>query len=113
MTIWQITHAALAGLGVPIAQSVYISDVSGQLPNLFVTYKLISSPVVQEADNIVTERRYRMQVSTYSRTGMTDMPDVRAAMLAADFIEGPFVELPYDEKTRHYGLAQDFFFLKK
>lgn len=112
MNIWQRTKEALQPLGVPMAQNRYVSDTPGALPELFLTYILVSAPQVQAADNNVTVRRYRMQVNTYSCTGMSAMPDVESAMRAAGFTAGDPLELPYNEKTGHFGLAQDFFFFE-
>jgi hypothetical protein len=108
MTIWERVAAALAGLGVPVGANVLIAN---PLPDEFVVYQLISDPPAQHADDVETLTRYRVQVTVHSRDGLAGLPNVRAAMLAAGFTRGPSRELPYSESTRHYSLAQDYFYL--
>lgn len=110
MTIWEITAAALTGLGVPMAASRYIGS-NDQLPDLFLVYFLVSSPPEQHADNLETLRSYLMQVSIFSRTGLTGLPDVAGAMVAAGFTRGLERELPFNQTTGHYGLALELNFL--
>jgi hypothetical protein len=65
----------------------------------------------QHADDAETHRRYRVQVSIYSRSGMVSLPDTDTAMTAAGFTKGPERQLPYDRGTRHFGLAKDYYYL--
>lgn len=111
MAIWAITSSALSGLGIPVAAGHYV-DASGDLPDQYVVYRLISDPAAQHADDEETLRSYRMQVSAYSRTGLETLPDIDAAMLAAGFTRAGGGELPYNEGTRHYGRYTDYFYLE-
>jgi hypothetical protein len=108
MTIWERTQTALAGLGWQTAANTLVVATGSDLPDQFMVYQLISSPPEQHADNRETMRSYRMQVSIYSRNGLVSLPDVNGAMTAAGFCRGPIIELPYNQSTRHYGLALEF-----
>lgn len=109
-TIWDVTQEALSGLGVPVVANALIVASGASLPDVFVVYSLVSSPPIKWADDFETMRFYRMQVSIYSRNGLTDLPDVSDAMVAAGFARGPMRELPYNQETRHFGLALEFIF---
>ena len=111
MTIWEITKAALTPLATPMAASRYIGSVD-QLPDLFLVYSLISSLPELWADNLETLRSYLMQVSVYSRTGLTALPDVAGAMVTAGFTKGLQRELPYNQTNGHYGLSLEFVYLE-
>lgn len=109
--IWQITEDALSVLGYPLAANTMIMATGVQLPDLFIAYQLISSPPVLHADNVETMRMYRMQVSIYSRDGLSGLPtSVRAAMVNAGFTASSMREIPYNPETRHFGLAMDFIY---
>lgn len=110
MTIWERVAAALASLGIPTAANVY---TGASLPDVFAVYQLISDPPAQHADDGETLTRYRVQVTVYSRAGLSTLPDIRGAMLAAGFTRAGSRELPFNPSTRHYGLAQDFFYLEE
>lgn len=112
MSIWERTKAALAGLGLPLAANTYIA-VGSDLPDAYLVYQMISNPPRQHADNLEALRSYRMQISYYSRTGLTTVPaSVEAAMLAAGFTRLEGRELPYSRETGHFGIAMDFNFLE-
>lgn len=110
-TIWEITKSALTGLGVPLAADVYIPASGVDFPDLYLVYFLVTSPPEQSADDAETLRSYLVQVSTYSRDGMVGLPDVAGAMVAAGFERSAMRHLPYNNKTRHFGLAEDFIYL--
>jgi hypothetical protein len=112
-TIWERTASALAGLGVDMAANVFLSETGDTLPDQFIVYQLISSPPQQAADNVETLRTYRMQVTVYDRAGLAALPDVPAAMVTAGFTKSMYRELPYNEKTRHFGLAMEFLYLEE
>lgn len=112
MTIWERTAAALASLGVPVAAGVYLSATPAALPDLYLVYFLVSSPPEQHADDVETLRSYRMQVSAYIRTGLAGLPDIDSAMTAAGFTRGPQTEIPYNQLTRHFGLALEYVYLE-
>ncbi len=109
--IWQIVSDALNVLGYPLAANTMIIETGGQLPDLYLVPQLISSPPVLHADNIETMRMYRVQVSIYSRDGLSGLPaSVKAAMTSAGFTASSMREIPYNPDTRHFGLAMDFIY---
>lgn len=112
MSIWEIVEEALDDLSAPMAANVYLTESGGELPDLYLVYSLVSSPPEQHADNAETLRSYRMQVNAYSRAGLTDLPDVDGAMTAAGFARGPMREIPYNQVTRHFGLALEYVYLE-
>jgi hypothetical protein len=109
-TIFEKVYAALNGItpAVAFGQDTYLS--TGELPDQYLVYSLVTSPPEQHANNAETERSYRIQVSIYSRTGLVTIPNVDAAMVAAGFIKGPWRNLPYDPDTGHFGLAKDYIY---
>jgi len=109
--IWERVEAALSGLGVDMAANQFMTDSPDDLPDEFIVYQMISDPPEQHADDAETLRVYRVEVSYYSRSGFSGMPDIEAAMLAAGFRRAPAREVPYSPETRHYGLAMDFNYL--
>jgi hypothetical protein len=113
MTIWERVQAALSILSIPMGQSVYIPATPGAWPNLYLVYLSVDGVPAMEADDAEIERRYRVQVSIYSRTGLANLPNIDGAMIAAGFQKGPERELPYDHQTRHFGLAKDYFYLEQ
>ncbi len=112
MSIWERVIAALTGLGVPMAANVYVAASGQELPDLYLVYFLVSSPPEQHADDAETLRSYRIQVTVYKRAGLASLPDVDGAMVAAGFRRGPQRELPYNQLTRHFGLALEYVYLE-
>ena len=112
MTIWERTLAALTPLGLPMAANVYIAATGNALPDTYLVYFLVSSPPEQHADDAETLRSYNMQVSYYARAGLAGMPNIDGAMTAAGFARGPQTELPYNQLTRHFGLALEYVYLE-
>jgi len=110
-SIWEITEDALDGLGVALAANVMVMPTGTALPDEFIVFQLISSPPAQAANDVETLRRYRMQVSYYNRAGLISMPAIEAAMVTAGFTKSVYRELPYNQLTRHYGLAMEFLYL--
>ena len=100
-----MTQTALDTLdGVPYGLDV----LDGELPDLYLTYVLLSSNPGQHADNLETERLFRIQVSIYSRDDFTSMPDVDGAMTAVGFSKSDWRSLPYSTESGHHGLAKDY-----
>ena len=97
--------------GIPSALGLYLTETGVDLPDVYNVYTLIVDTPEQHADNLETLRSFRIQVSTYSRSGLNALPDVNAAMLAQGFTAGPERQLPYDQQTRHFGVAKDYFYL--
>jgi hypothetical protein len=55
-------------------------------------------------------RCWRVQISYYNRSGLAGMPDIDGAMTSAGFERGGVRELPYNQQTRHFGLALEFIY---
>jgi hypothetical protein len=108
MTVWEIVDLALSGIGVPYAANSMVLPTGTDLPDVFIVYQMISSPPVLHADNLETMRYYRIQVSVYSRNGLSNLPNVTARMVSTGFTRGPITELPYNGDTGHFGLAFEF-----
>lgn len=105
--IFSEVKTALTGLSVPMWAGVYLG-ASGELPDVFLIYSLISDYPSQHADNAEVERTHRLQVSIYSRTGLENLPDVIGAMTAAGWMTSQRRQLPYQQGTGHHCLAIDF-----
>jgi hypothetical protein len=112
MTIYEICHAALSPLGLPLA-AVMMKPGKGQTyPDRYLVYQLISAPPEAHADDLETERTYLVQVNAWSRNGFIGFPDIEAAMLAAGFRYSSQRDLPFSTETGHSGLSLDFFYLE-
>jgi hypothetical protein len=109
MSIWSITAAALATLApLPVSAGQKLIASGAVLPDEFATYFLVTSTPEEHADDAEALRSYTMQVSYFNRDGLGAVPDIDSAMVAAGFSRGPAREIPYDQVTRHYGLALDY-----
>ena len=111
MSIWAVVETALTGLSVPMAANVFISATGDSLPDEFLTYRLLSGTPTQHADNGEVSRQEHVQVSYYNRDGLGTVPDIDGSMVSAGFTRGPTTELPYNQQTRHFGLALEYFLL--
>jgi len=112
VTIWERIKAALTPLNVPISANSNIASTGSNLPDLYLVYFLISAPPEQHADDQETLRTNHVQVTVYSHSGLAILPDVDGAMTIAGFTRGPMRELPYNQQTRHFGLALEYYFLE-
>lgn len=108
MSVFERAAAALSTLGVPYANQIYRTATGADLPDVFITYNLISSVGVSHADDVEKLRRQRVQVSVWSRDGLTSLPDVDGAMTAAGFARAEKRQLPFDQESGHFGLALDY-----
>jgi hypothetical protein len=110
-TIFERVKTALNTLSpaVPHALAPY---KGATLPDTYIVYQLLPSTPEQHADNVETERSYIMQVTTWSKAGLINLPNVKAAMLAAGFHKSGERQLPQDQATGHYGLATDYMYLE-
>lgn len=113
MSIWSTVQTALTPLAIPMAANMYLTATPDDLPDVYLVYFLVSSPSEQHMDDKESLRSYRMQVSVYSRSGLGNLPDVNGRMILAGFMAGPKTELPYNQQTRHYGLALEYYFLEE
>lgn len=111
-SIWETISSALTSLSIPMAPGKYITASGVDLPDEFIVYTLVSSPPEQHADNVETMRSYLVQISYFNRDGLAEMPDIRTAMKSAGFMRGAERDLPYDEVTRHFGLALEFVYIE-
>jgi len=113
-TIFERIKTALDTLApaIPYALGQYITSTGGELPDTFIVYSLISGVPEQHADNVETYRSYHVQISIFARAGLVTLPNVDAAMLVQGFTKGPINQLPYDNGSRHFGLARDYFYLE-
>lgn len=112
-TIWERAYNALSGLGVSLAESVYIPASGTELPDSYLVYFVVSDPAVQHADDEESLRSYYVQVSYYDRDGLQSMPDIDGAMTTAGFTRLPGRELPYNPETRHFGIALEYQYLEE
>jgi hypothetical protein len=103
--VFALTKTALDTLNpaVPFALSPY---EGATLPDRYIVYQLIEDDAEDHADNVEIARSYTMQITTWDRNGLVDLPDIDLAMLAAGFAKGKRRQLPKDQKTGHVGIAQ-------
>lgn len=113
MTIYPTTQQALETLGLPVAAVRFIPADGGPLPDEYLVHKMVSNVPTQHADDEEVAHTYRVQVSYFNRAGLDNPPDIDGAMKAAGFTRSQSVEIPYNESTRHFGLATDYFFLEE
>jgi hypothetical protein len=106
-TIFEQVEDALDTLNVPYGMGTYLCN--GVLPNQYMVYQMIDGVASQHADDLETQRIYRIQVDIYDRSGLVNLPDVDAAMLAAGFVKGPERQLDSENATDHFGLSKDYF----
>jgi hypothetical protein len=107
-TIFERTETALNTLTTITNAMDRLLTASGDLPDIYLVYSLVSSAPVMHHNNIESGRNYVVQVSIFSRAGLVTLPNVDAAMLAAGFRRGDERALPRDEQSGHYHLAKDF-----
>jgi hypothetical protein len=103
-----VLKAALPSLPVSLSSKLLATGTA--LPDEFCTYQLITAPGEDWADDKETARSYLVQVNYYNRAGLDGLPNIDGAMVTAGFSRGPRHQLPYDQMTRHFGLALDFNF---
>jgi hypothetical protein len=82
--------------------------LSDPLPDLFITFQQISPVPAQSADDVETLREVDMQLSIFSRTGLTNLPDTDTAMGTVGFRYTGETPIPYNDKTEHYGVAREY-----
>jgi hypothetical protein len=111
--IYQMTYAALTGLGVPLSASQHLpATADGGLPDLYITYMMVDLTPAQHADNKEISRDELVQVSIRSRSGLSGLPDVIGAMISVGFMFAGGRELDFDSESAHYGIAFDFEYLR-
>jgi hypothetical protein len=107
-TIWERTNSALTPLGVTMAEGILLMPSGQELPDLFLTYILVDDVPNQFADNKEQAKASRVQVSCFCRNGLINLPDITGAMISVGFIRSNTTEIPYNQETRHFGLALEF-----
>ena len=113
MTIWERTATALATLtGIPAAAAANRSVLGDPLPDVFVVYTLLSAVPQLSADDVETERFYRMQVALFSRSGLNALPDTDTAMAAQGMRFAGEHALEFSQITGHFGLAREYTYLE-
>lgn len=105
---YELTETALSGLGLPYAADANRSALGTPLPDLFVVYKQVSGLAAQFADDLDTERFFRMQLSVFSRDGLVGLPDTDNAMESVGFVFSRATEIPFTRETGHYGQAREY-----
>ena len=108
MNIYELVEETLSTLEIPFAAGRYLVASGSSLPDLYLVYKVVSNLQEQAADDQETERTFRVQVSIFSRSGLTSLPDVSGAMVSAGFSKSRNVEIPFDEDTKHFGIVKEF-----
>lgn len=111
-TIFERAETAIATLSVPYANQVYLVQSGAALPDQFIVFFLVSSSPAQQANDVETLRGNRVQVSVYDRAGLQGLPDVDTAMTAAGFVRSNKSQLPFNQETRHFGLALEYTYLE-
>jgi hypothetical protein len=102
------TATALSSLGVPYGAGRYLPASGNVLPDLFLAYTLVTEMPAQVADDDEIIRFSRVQISIFNRAGLTSLPNVTGAMKTAGFKYSRTTLLPFDQQTRHFGLALEF-----
>jgi hypothetical protein len=110
--IFERVKTALNTITPAVPHKVAPYKATGELPDQYLAYQLITGTPEQHADDEEKERSYSIQISIFSRGGLVALPDVDTAMIAAGFQKGPERQLPQDRETGHYGLAKDYSYLQ-
>jgi hypothetical protein len=111
-TIFERVTTALNTLSPAVPFGLAPYKATGELPDTYLAYQLITGTPEQHADDEERERSYTVQVSIFARAGLVGIPNVDAAMTTAGFHKGPERQLPQDRESGHYGLAKDYQYLQ-
>ncbi len=111
-TIFERVSTALATLSPAIPYAMDVYETTTTLPDIFIAYHVIYSDARDHHDNAESLRGYLVQISTYSRADLVNLPNVDAAMRAAGFVKSTGRQIPKDSQSGHYGYAQDYFYLE-
>lgn len=113
MTIQARVMAALASLGLR-AEPVKLILGSGEaLPDMHITFQVISAAPEAHAEDREIARAHLVQVNLWSQNGFEAFPDVEGAMSAAGFLFQGGRDMELDEETGHYGQSMDFLFYEE
>jgi len=108
--IYKKIYDALDALGYPVReQGTYA--LGETLPETHITYQIIGQPNITHYDNAPASTTTRVQISLYSKKpAIKQAADttLKAVMLPAGFRRASGRDLPFDQKTRHYGYTSDY-----
>lgn len=102
----------LSALGYPVREHGTYAP-NEKLPNTHVTYQVIDSLNNSHADNEPTSQTTRVQVNLYSQDPAIKQgadATLKGVMLPAGFLRVGGRDLPFDQKTGHYGYTCDYRF---
>jgi len=112
MDIFERTKTALSVFApIPVVMDRYLSNAS--LPDVYIVYDFITSNPDLHLDDQESGRSNLVQVTVFSRSGLSDLPDIDAAMVAAGFTKSAKRQVDVDAQSSHYGLAQDYYFYEE
>lgn len=112
MNIFARVRSALLPLNLPVYPDKVIVNSGGTIPDTFLVFFVVANVGQQYADGVELSRQRMVQVTYYSRNGLTTIPDVKGAMLSAGFRAGPERQIPLNNATGHYGWSMDFNYLE-
>ena len=108
--IYSTIYNALDALGYPVREQGTFSE-GETLPETFTTYQIIDQPNNTHYDNVSASTTTRVQISLYSRKpAIKQAADttLKTVMLPAGFLRASGRDLPFDQKTGHYGYTSDY-----
>lgn len=106
--IWGLVETAISGMGIKYAADKFKAESGDPLPDEFIVYFLVSAPPDSFADDVESQRSYKVQVNYFNRAGLGSMPDIDSAMQAQGFIKGNLIPLPVDPDSGHFGLGTEY-----
>lgn len=106
--IWTLIASAVSSLGLPYAADVNRSVLGTPLPDAFIVYGLVAESPETHANDVETERFYRVQLSLYNRAGLSDLVSTDAEMYAKGFCFSRARALPFNPETGHFGLMREY-----
>lgn len=109
--IYALVKTALSDLGVPVSAGIFRPADGANLPDTYICYFLITNTGEEYAEDGEISDLALIQVSVFTKAGLYQLPNVKAAMKAAGFTFEANRELDYSEQTGHYGMAFDFYYL--
>lgn len=114
--VYEIAENAVSGLGYPYAREHYEPDSSGQLPESYITYDLITSRGATWADGRETSQQHRIRFNFFTTHAdlLKTVPGIiHDAVIAAGFTGGQWRDYRYDKKTSHEGVHSDFYYFER
>jgi hypothetical protein len=87
---------------------VYIVETGSELPDVFITYSLISAVENLHADDEAISSNNLVQISYFNRAGLNNIPNIQKSMTDVGFYKAGKRGLAYNVDTKHFGIAFDF-----